>query len=142
MIILALALQAATTNLPNMVKQPNGVDFSNMSIEDAVSTMFQMISKDANADLRGMLSDLDQQRKQKAAMREAENEMAKEMQRLKAISRASADAQSNPVAQGQIAWARQLPALCGNVTGEDRGRCLERQVRTRTAELRKVPTPQ
>jgi len=142
MIILALALQAATTNLPNMVKQPNGIDFSSMPIEDAVSTMFQMISKDANADLRGMLSDMDQQRKQKAAMREAENEMAKEMQRLKAISRASADPSSNPVAQGQIAWARQLPALCGNVTGEDRGRCLERQVRTRTAELRKVPTPQ
>ena len=148
MIMLALALQLVAAPAPApMIRTPpapaagpSSVDLSQMPIEDAVELMFQLMSNDARDDMRTMLSDMDQQRKKKAAMREAAGDMAKEMQRLKALSRDAADAQSNPVAQNQIAWARQLPALCGSLTGDARERCLERAVRARTAELRAIPS--
>jgi hypothetical protein len=140
MILVALMLLAAA---PDMSAKPDPAqtDLSQMSVEDAVMLMFEMISKDARKDTRAMLSEMDQARKKRSAMREAEAEMAKEMRRLKALSSSSTGAQSNSIARGQVEWANQLPALCGHRVAEDRARCIEEAIGKRTAQLRSMPSP-
>jgi|KBSSwiStaDraftv2_1062776.scaffolds.fasta_scaffold2124292_2 hypothetical protein len=140
MILLALALQAAAANMPAR-HDPAELDFSHMPVEDAVMLIFAIVSKDAREDTRAMLSEMNETRKTRSAMREAETQMTKEMQRLKALSRSWSDAQSDPIVSSQIDWANQLPIICGKLIDGDRERCLEDQVRARTAALRKLPTP-
>jgi hypothetical protein len=129
MIILAMLLEST---------EP---DFSKMPIEDAVQMMFMNISQDAREGTRDMLSEMQQTRQKRAAMREAERTMAKEMIRLKALGRSSGGTSPNPVVQGQIAWANQLPTICGKLSGSEREDCLAEQVNKRAVELHNLPTP-
>jgi hypothetical protein len=149
MIILALAIGTAPA-LPLAAAPPiqtppaaaaarPSVNFSQMRIEDAVMLMFELISKDARADTRAMLSEMDQTRRKRSSMREAATMMTRELQRLKASARDGG--KGNAVWESQIAWVDQLPALCGNLRGEDRQSCLESAMRRRTLELRAEPGP-
>jgi len=141
MIVLALVLQMSHPNVPPTRSQTTAIDLSRMAIEDAVQMMMQLVTKDAHDDVRDMLSQMDELRKQKSSMREAQNDMAKELERLRALSRSSHERASQSVLGGQVGWAARLPTICGQLTAEQRGRCLEDQVRARTAELRQIPTP-
>ena len=140
MIILALMLIVAPADAPAAPAQSKGIDFSQMPIEDAVQTMFMLISKDAREDTREMLSEMQDARTKRSALREAAQEMAQEMVRLKALSRDSSDPPSSPVLVDQIAWANELPTLCGKLAGSDRERCIEEQIRRRTSQLRRTQT--
>ena len=61
----------------------SGIDYSNMSVEDAVMMMFMLISEDARKDMNEMLKDMETTRKKRAAMREAEEAMKKELDSLR-----------------------------------------------------------
>ncbi|MEI7965091.1 MAG: hypothetical protein WCH29_07955 [Chitinophagaceae bacterium] len=61
----------------------SGIDFSKMSVEDAVMMMFMLISEDARKDMKEMLDDMEATRQKRSAMREAETLMKKEMASLR-----------------------------------------------------------
>ncbi len=61
----------------------SGIDFSKMSVEDAVMMMFMLISEDARKDMKEILDDMEATRQKRSAMREAETLMKKEMASLR-----------------------------------------------------------
>jgi hypothetical protein len=61
----------------------SGIDYSNMSVEDAVMMMFMLISNDARKEMSEMLKDMDATRKKRSAMRQAEELMKKELDSLR-----------------------------------------------------------
>ena len=61
----------------------SGIDFSKMSVEDAVMMMFMLIADDARKDMREMLKDMDATRQKRSAMRETEPLMKKERNSLR-----------------------------------------------------------
>jgi hypothetical protein len=140
MIIMALLLQAAAVDVSKRPGQPAGIDISQMPIEDAVAMMFMMISEDAREDTRAMLAEMEQARLKRSALREAEQEMTRELIRLKAFSKLSGKTNSDGLFQRQIMWANELPSICGKLTGAELERCLEKQVRRRTSQLRNLPS--
>ena len=122
-------------------QQQPGVDFSKLPIEDAVTLMFGLIADDAREDTRAMLEEMQQARMKRSAMREAQDEMNRELQRLKAVPGNAALAKVNPTAASQRQWANQLTIFCGKLSGETRSQCLESAVRKRTVQLRSLPSP-
>ena len=124
------------------VQQPQpGINFSNMPIEDAVMLMFGLVADDARSDTRAMLEEMQQARTKRAAMREAQDAMAKELARLKALEGDKAMMRVNPTAVSQRQWANQLSMFCGKLSGEVRAQCLESAVRKRTEKLRAQSSP-
>jgi hypothetical protein len=142
-----LLAQLAVNPVPQLrpmppVYQPQaGMDFSNMPIEDAVMLMFGMLADDARADTRAMLEEMQQARTKRAAMREAQDAMTKELVRLKALEGGKAMMRINPTAVGQRQWVSQLSTFCGKLSGEARAQCLEGAVRKRTMQLQALPSP-
>lgn len=61
----------------------SGIDFSNMPIEDAVMMMLMLVADDARKDLKKMLEEMDATRRKRAALRQAEELLKKEMDSLK-----------------------------------------------------------
>ncbi len=68
--------------IENDIKK-SGLDLSQMSIEDAVMLLFNLIAQDARNDLSDMLKEMEATRKKRAAMREAEELMKKQMDSLR-----------------------------------------------------------
>jgi hypothetical protein len=66
-----------------------GIDFSNMSVEDAVMFMFMLISEDARKDMKDLLDEMDATRKRREALRDAEQKMKEEQAEAKAAARAA-----------------------------------------------------
>jgi hypothetical protein len=60
----------------------SGIDFSNMLIEDAIMMIFMLISEDARKDMKEMLNDMDATRKKKAALRQSEEFLKKQLDSL------------------------------------------------------------
>ena len=147
MILTLILVQLAVPPAPYVrpitpVQQPQpGINFSNMPIEDAVMLMFGLIADDARSDTRAMLEEMRQARTKRAAMREAQDAMAKELVRLKALEGGKAMTRINPTAVSQRQWANQLSIFCGKLSGETRAQCLEGAIRKRTAQLRAMPSP-
>ena len=147
MIIAILATQLATQPVPGLAparppaQHQGGIDFSNMPVEDAVMLMFGILAEDARSDTRAMLEEMQQLRLKRSAMREAQDEMTKELQRLKTLSGGEALARVDPTAISQRQWASQLTMLCGKLSGVSRSQCLESAVRKRTEKLRAQPSP-
>ena len=150
MIMLLLAAQlagAGTTASPvkpvsppaSVARPAEAIDLSQMPVEEAVMLMFALISKDARDDTRAMLEEMNETRRRRQSMREAQAEMTRELQRLKASARGGRGTGRDPIVESQLAWAEGLPALCGQLRGEKRARCLETAVRRRTLELRAMP---
>ena len=48
----------------------HGIDFSELSVEDAVLLMFMLISERAKGDMKGMLQEMNETRLQRSQMRE------------------------------------------------------------------------
>jgi hypothetical protein len=61
----------------------SGIDFSNMPIEDAVMMMFMLIADDARKDMKDMLKEMEATRQKRAALRESEELLKKEIDSLK-----------------------------------------------------------
>jgi hypothetical protein len=57
------------------------LDMSDMPIEEAVMLMFMLVSEDSRADTRAMLDEMEQIRKQKAAIRAAQERMKADQSR-------------------------------------------------------------
>jgi hypothetical protein len=66
-----------------------GVDFSNMTIEDAVMLVFMLISDDARKDMKDALEEMDATRKRREALRDAEQKIKEEQAEMKAAARAA-----------------------------------------------------
>ena len=60
-----------------------GLDFSKMSIEDAVMMMFMLISQDAKKDIEEQLKEMEATRQKRQRIREQEEQMKKEMDSLR-----------------------------------------------------------
>jgi len=61
----------------------SGIDFSQMSVEDAVMMMFMLISEDARKDMKSMLEEMDAARLKRTALHQAAESMKKEIDSLK-----------------------------------------------------------
>lgn len=70
------------SSVENELKK-SGIDFSNMPIEDAVMMMFMLIADDARKDMKDMLADMEATRRKRAALRESEELLKKEIDSLK-----------------------------------------------------------
>ncbi len=69
----------------------SGIDFSTMSIEDAVMMMFMLIADDARKDMKDMLANMEATRQKRSAVREAEELLKKEIDSLKNHARSKYD---------------------------------------------------
>lgn len=75
--------------------QKNNIDFSKLSVEDAVMMMFMLIAEDARKDMKEMLIEMEATRKKRSAFRQAEELMKREIDSLKNQARNKYDSLSN-----------------------------------------------
>ena len=65
----------------------SGIDFSKMSIEDAVMLLFNLMANDARKDMKELVEEMDATRRRRAAIREAELRMKEQTDSLRNANR-------------------------------------------------------
>ena len=90
---------------------------------------------------RYMLSEMEQDRARNKLLREAENQMAREMMRFRVLAKSEQNSRSSVLARGQSDGVSQLQLICGSVPCPARQDCLTGQLRKRASQLRSLPTP-
>ncbi len=83
-----------------------GIDFSKMSIEDAVMMMFMLIAEEAREDMRDMLAEMESDREARTKLRDAATKLKEELDTLEVALKAAWDAMpENPNAPLTITTA-------------------------------------